>query len=160
MSAPTTTISEIKLVEQLFLDLPIQQVLHSRRGTEFTEPWTSMYVDAIRDARYGDAVWARYHIYGDVEDGIVGGSGGKTVREVIKEDALSYRVNAPEEYFQALAFYAGTSGADGRADVIEVIANLDEEEVAELRAKEETERKKEERAEEAERGTQVRCCCM
>ncbi|RHZ49510.1 uncharacterized protein CDV56_106561 [Aspergillus thermomutatus] len=132
-------ISETKPVEQLFLDLPIQQVLNPSPGTKFIEPWTSLYVDAIRDARFGDAVWARYHIYGDVENGIVGGSNNMTVLDVIKEDALLYRVNEPEEYFKALFFYAKTSGADGHADVIEVITNLDEREIAEFKAKEEAE---------------------
>ncbi|KAF7118134.1 hypothetical protein CNMCM5793_007527 [Aspergillus hiratsukae] len=133
-------ISETKPVEQLFLDIPIQQVLNPSEGTKVIEPWTSMYVDAIRDARFGDAVWSRYHIYGDVENGIVSGSNNMTVLDVIKEDALSYRVNEPEEYFKALLFYAKTSSADGHADVIEVITNLDEREIAEFKATEEAER--------------------
>ncbi|KKK25384.1 hypothetical protein P175DRAFT_0497886 [Aspergillus ochraceoroseus IBT 24754] len=129
--------SETRPVEQLFLEFPIQLVLNPRPGTQFLEPWASMYVDAIRDTRFGDAVWARYHISGDVENGIVGGSNGMTVLDVIKEDALSYRVNEPEEYFKALLFYANTSSADGHADVIEVITHLDEGEIAEFKAKEE-----------------------
>ncbi|KAL2808837.1 hypothetical protein BJX63DRAFT_407676 [Aspergillus granulosus] len=130
--SPTT------LVEQLFLDLPIQQVLHD---TTFVEPWKSMYVDAIRDGRFGDAVWARYHIYGDVViiPGVDDPAYNMTTIEVIKEDALGYRVNAPEEYFKALAFYSTTSAADGHTDVIEVIANLSEEEIAEFKAKQEAE---------------------
>jgi hypothetical protein len=129
----TQNISETKPVEQLFLDLPIQQVLNPNPGTNFIEPWKSMYVDAIRDARFGDAVWARYHIYGDVENGINSGSNNMTVLDVIKDDALSYRVKEPEESFKALLFYANTSGADGHADVIEVITNLDEREIAEFK---------------------------
>ncbi|KAF7184825.1 hypothetical protein CNMCM7691_006694 [Aspergillus felis] len=125
--------------EQLFLDLSIQHVLNPSPGTKFIEPWKGMYVDAIRDARFGDDVWARYHIYGDVKNGIVGGSNNMTLLDVIEEDALSYRVNEPEEYFKALLFYAKTSGADGHADVIEVITNLDEREIAEFKAKEEGE---------------------
>ncbi|GIK06704.1 hypothetical protein Aspvir_002354 [Aspergillus viridinutans] len=133
-------ISETRPVEQLFLDLPIQEVLHPSPGETFSEPWTSIYVDAIRDTRWGDAVWARYHMYGEVdgETGIVAGSNNMTVLEVIKEDALGYRVNDPEIYFQALLFYA-TSSADGHADVIELIANLDEREIAEFKAREEAE---------------------
>ncbi|KAE8149526.1 hypothetical protein BDV25DRAFT_156134 [Aspergillus avenaceus] len=133
------SISETSPVEQLFLDLPIQEVLHPRRGQTFIEPWTHMYVDAIRDTRLGDAVWARYHIYGDVDNGIVGGSNNMTVLDVIKEDALSYRVNAPEEYFEALSIYSKTSGADGHLDVLKVITNLDEREIAEFKAREEAE---------------------
>ncbi|KAL2809741.1 hypothetical protein BJX63DRAFT_434908 [Aspergillus granulosus] len=128
-------ISTTEIVEQLFLDLPIQQVLHDRA---FVEPWKSMYVDAIRDGRFGDAVWARYHIYGDVEvmPGIDDPAYNMTALEAIKEDALGYRANEPEEYFKALAFYSTTSAADGHADVIEIITNLSEEEIAEFRAKE------------------------
>jgi hypothetical protein len=55
------------------------------------------------------------------------------VLDVIKEEALSYRVKEPEESFKALLFYANTSGADGHADVIEVITNLDEREIAEFK---------------------------
>ncbi|EAW15645.1 uncharacterized protein NFIA_049860 [Aspergillus fischeri NRRL 181] len=132
-------ILETKPAEQLFLDVPIQQVLYPSPGVNFIEPWVSMYVDAIRDARFGDAVWARYHIYGDVENGIVGGSNNMTALDVIKEDALSYRVNEPEEYFKALSFYAKTSSADGHADVIKVITNLDEREITEFKAKQEAE---------------------
>lgn len=118
-------IPETKPVEQLFLDLPIQDVLSNTAGMPVVEPWASMYVDGIRDGRYGDAVWARYHITGDgdEENGIGAGSGNKTALETIKEDALEYRENDPEEYAKALAFYAKTSSADGHADVVEIIRN-------------------------------------
>ncbi|KAL2786955.1 hypothetical protein BJX66DRAFT_341644 [Aspergillus keveii] len=133
------------LVEQLFLDFSIQNVLTDTRN--FVEPWKTMYVDAIQDGRYGDAIWARYHIYGDPEpmpcDCGNDHASRKTVMEEIKEDALGYRVNDPEEYFQALDFYARTSDADGHVDVIEVIANLNEEDIAEFKAKEEEEREDE-----------------
>ncbi|PKX89317.1 uncharacterized protein P174DRAFT_454991 [Aspergillus novofumigatus IBT 16806] len=74
-----------------------------------------MYIDAISDARFGGAVQARYHIYGDVENGIVSGSNNMTVLDVldvIKEDALSCRA----------------------------LTNLDEREIAEFKAKVEAER--------------------
>lgn len=135
----SANIPETKPVEQLFLDLPIQKVLNKNAGMQVVEPWASMYVDAIRDGRFGDAVWARYHISGDVENGIVGGSNNMTVLDVIKEDALEYRVNEPEEYAKALSFYAKASSADGRADVIEIISNLAERDIAQMRAKIEAE---------------------
>ncbi|OJK04726.1 hypothetical protein ASPACDRAFT_74297 [Aspergillus aculeatus ATCC 16872] len=122
---------EDRLPEQLFLDYSIRDIQEDRLGTA-NDPWAPVYLDAIRDGRYGDAVWARYHIGGDVENGIVGGSGGMTVLEVIKEEALSYRVSYPEEYFKAVAFYRGTSENDGRADVLAVICILDEREIAEM----------------------------
>ncbi|KAL3482767.1 hypothetical protein BJX62DRAFT_221209 [Aspergillus germanicus] len=142
-------ISPTALVEQLFLDFSIQDVLTDTR--RFVEPWKTMYVDAIQDSRYGDAIWARYHIYDDPEpmpcDRGHDHASRKTVMEEIKEDALGYRVNDPEEYFQALAFYAGTSDADGHVDVIEVITNLSEEDIAEFKAKEQEEQEVEEGSE-------------
>ncbi|KAL4874311.1 hypothetical protein BJY04DRAFT_204096 [Aspergillus karnatakaensis] len=126
----TLTISPTSLPEQLFLDLSNQEVHDSR--SQFKEPWKIMYVDAIHDRRLGDAVWARYHIYGEQEYCPGDPAINRTVQEQIKEDALGYRVNAPGEYFQALLFYAATSAADGHADVLGIIANLSEEEIAEF----------------------------
>lgn len=118
-------LSENKIVEQLFLDYSIRDILEKRRGLQPEEPWASMYVDAIRERRFGDAIWARYHLDGDVENGIIGGSNNMTVLDVIKEDALSYKTHEPEEYFKALSLYANTSKADGHANVLEIISNLD-----------------------------------
>ncbi|CEN61077.1 hypothetical protein ASPCAL07743 [Aspergillus calidoustus] len=136
-------ISPTSLVEQLFLDLSIQEVLTDT--TNFVEPWKGMYIDAINDGRYGDAIWARYHIYGDPEPMpcACNPASQMTAMEQIKEDALAYRVNDPDIYFEALLFYATTSAADGHVDVIEVIANLSEEDIAEFKAKEEEEREDE-----------------
>ncbi|KAF3384740.1 hypothetical protein F1880_001710 [Penicillium rolfsii] len=39
----------------------------------------------------------------DVENDIIDSSSNKTVLEVIKEGALSYRVSSPEEYFKGIA---------------------------------------------------------
>ncbi|KAJ5906183.1 uncharacterized protein N7473_003099 [Penicillium subrubescens] len=82
-------------VEQLFLDLPIQHVIDNKAGMPAT-----LYVNAIREQRFGDAIWVRYNIARDVEDGIkvrddIPGNTNQTVLEVIKEDALNYRVIAP-----------------------------------------------------------------
>ncbi|KAI5463653.1 hypothetical protein BGZ63DRAFT_381987 [Mariannaea sp. PMI_226] len=81
-----------------------------------------MYVDAILDNRLGDAVWARYHIDGGVQNGIIDGS-NQTVLESIEEYAIGYRVNSPEQYFEALPFYEKTSTKDGHPDVTELILN-------------------------------------
>jgi hypothetical protein len=92
------TISPTSLVEQLFLDLSIQEVLTDT--SNFVDPWKGMYVDAINDGRYGDAIWARYHIYGEPEpmpcDCGHDPARKMTVMEEIKEDALAYRVNDPD----------------------------------------------------------------
>ncbi|RSL79433.1 hypothetical protein CDV31_017208 [Fusarium ambrosium] len=123
--------SESKLVEQLFLDYSIQDVLNPQNGLQVVEPWAGMYIQAIRDGRYGDAVWARYHIEGDVHDGIIGDT-NTTVLEMIEEDATEYRVNAPEQYAEALAFYEKTSSADEHANVTEIISRVGHENIADL----------------------------
>jgi hypothetical protein len=129
-----SNVPEDQLTEQLFLDYSICDIQQGRFGSA-NDPWAPLYVDAIRDGRYGDAVWARYHIGADVENDIVDGSSNMTVLEVIKEDALSYRVSSPEECFKAVSFYFGTSKTDGHADVLDIICNLDEREIAEMEAK-------------------------
>ncbi|KAJ5913563.1 hypothetical protein N7504_002446 [Penicillium tannophilum] len=143
-----------RLVEQLFLDYPIQAVLNKSRRFKAVEPWASLYVNAIREERFGDAIWARYHICGDVENGIVRGSDNMTVLEVIKEDALGYRVGDPEGYAEALLFYAKSSSADGHADLLELIANLPESDISRVQAEyeieQEEQRQAEREAEEAE----------
>lgn len=40
------------LVEQLFLDLPVDNVVQRADGLQLVEPWASQYVDAINTARY------------------------------------------------------------------------------------------------------------
>ncbi|KAJ5949990.1 hypothetical protein N7454_001574 [Penicillium verhagenii] len=117
-------IPENRPVEQLFLDYSIQDVLEKRGGLQPAEPWASIYLDAIRNGRFGDAIWARYHLHGDVENGIVGGSNNMTVLELIKEDALSYWESEPEEYLKALDLYSNTSMADGHTNVLEVIRSV------------------------------------
>ncbi|KPM41815.1 hypothetical protein AK830_g4753 [Neonectria ditissima] len=115
------SISYTTLVEQLFLDITLNDVINKTSVLPVVEPWATMYVDAILDSRFGDAVWARYHIDGEVHNGTIDGSPGLTVLESIKEDAIGYRVNAPEQYFEARPFYEGTSRTDGHPDVIEII---------------------------------------
>lgn len=118
------TVSTIDInhsVEPLFLEFSIQEVLTNTSWIPVVEPWASQYVSAIRDGRYGDAVWARYHIAGDVHDGIVAGTTNMTVLQSIEEDALGYKLNDPEDYAKAQQFYTQTSDHDGHKDVIEVI---------------------------------------
>ncbi|RSL74960.1 hypothetical protein CEP52_017886, partial [Fusarium oligoseptatum] len=61
---------ESEAIEPLFLEFSIQEVLTNNSWIPVVEPWASQYVSAVRDGRYGDAVWARYHIAGDVHNGI------------------------------------------------------------------------------------------
>ncbi|OOQ89665.1 hypothetical protein PEBR_07421 [Penicillium brasilianum] len=127
--------SDTKLVEQLFLDFSVQEVVQNEtNGFPVVEPWATEYVNAIRDGRYGDAVWARYHIAGDVHSGIIDGT-DRTVLEMIEEDALGYKVDDPEVYDEALSFYANTNPADGHPEVIEIILRIGDKNVDTLRAR-------------------------
>lgn len=123
-------ISYSELVEQLFLDISLNDVLNRTSAIPVVEPWATMYVDSILDSRFGDAVWARYHIAGSVHDGRLD-DGRITVLESIKEDAIDYRVNAPEQYFQALPLYRRTSSEDGHPDVIQIILDAAFEDIPE-----------------------------
>ncbi|KAH7125823.1 hypothetical protein EDB81DRAFT_201278 [Dactylonectria macrodidyma] len=112
------------LVEQLFLDISLNDVLNKTSGLSLVEPWAGMYVDAVLDSRYGDAVWARYQIEGNVQNGIIDGS-NLTVLESIEEDAMGYKVGAPEQYAEAQLLYADTNTTDGHPEVIEIILRDD-----------------------------------
>lgn len=108
-------------IEQLFLEFPIHRILNNTAGVPLAEPWATNYVDAIRDCRFGDAVWARYHIEGDVsEGGIIPGT-DLTALESIKEDAREASVGSPGVYAKAVLLYSNTSHQDGHMDVIEII---------------------------------------
>ncbi|KAJ5893240.1 hypothetical protein N7495_004931 [Penicillium taxi] len=98
-----------------------------------TAQMASLYIKSINEKRFGDAIWARYHIYGDMEDGIVGGSNNMTVLDTIEEDAREYRVSEPELYAEALSFYVQTSSQDTHiADVLDLIRHICQEDVTEL----------------------------
>ncbi|KAF3395951.1 hypothetical protein F1880_006835 [Penicillium rolfsii] len=134
---------DTKVVEQLFLEFTVRQVLENdTNGFPVVQPWASQYVSAIREGRYGDAVWARYHIAGDVVDGVIEGS-DKTVLEMIEEDALGYKLGDPEVYAEALSFYAGTSSTDGHPEVIEIFLRIGNQDTTALQAQLEAERRAE-----------------
>jgi len=119
----TASTNETSLVEQLFLDVSIYDVVNSVNGIPSNEPWTSQYVDAVQERRFGDAIWARYHMMGEVTNGIVGDT-NLTVLESIEEDAVGYKTNAPEQFANALSIYAKTSSEDTKQDVLDLISNV------------------------------------
>ncbi|KAE8149527.1 hypothetical protein BDV25DRAFT_125337 [Aspergillus avenaceus] len=130
MSIPSNATSI--LPEQLFLDLHIQDVTDKTTGISVVEPWATKYTESIREKRYGDAIWARYHIGGDVE-GIAGSSMNMTVLDMIAEDAREYRLNDPTLYSEALSLYAQTSSEDSHAaDVLALVRRIGEEDVTQL----------------------------
>ncbi|KAG7410456.1 hypothetical protein Forpe1208_v009717 [Fusarium oxysporum f. sp. rapae] len=100
-----------RLPEQLFLDIPINDVLQNTSMLPLVDPWSSKYVEAIQRKRYGDAIWARFRIEGRVQNGITQDT-NDTILDIIEEDAASYKVNAPVQYTEDVAFYASTSSDD------------------------------------------------
>ncbi|KAI1050408.1 hypothetical protein LB506_001943 [Fusarium annulatum] len=98
---------ETSPVERLFLDRSIHDVL--TRKWPAVEPWATMYVDAIREQRYGDVVWAR-----------LSPSDNMPVLDSIREDADEAKMSEPEFYAKALQFFAKTSPSDGHPEVIQV----------------------------------------
>ncbi|KAL9572178.1 hypothetical protein ACKAV7_003666 [Fusarium commune] len=133
--AAAASASEVEAIEPLFLEFSIQEVLTNTSWIPVVEPWASQYVSAVRDGRYGDAVWARYHIAGDVHDGIVGGTTNMTVLQSIEEDALGYKLNDPEDYAKAQALYAQTSDHDGHKDIIQTLSRIYNQDISHLEAR-------------------------
>ncbi|KAF4450014.1 hypothetical protein F53441_6798 [Fusarium austroafricanum] len=122
-----TETNDMRAVEDIFLDISIHQVYNPIAGT-YVEPWKSMYVDSIRERRYGDAIWARVCIEGEVEDGIIrsiGPNNDMTVLDDIKDTALEAKSGDPEWYREAIQFYKNTSSKDGHPEIIELIFEVD-----------------------------------
>ncbi|CCT70836.1 uncharacterized protein FFUJ_09146 [Fusarium fujikuroi IMI 58289] len=114
-------------VEELFLDISIHEVLTQTMVT-FVEPWKTIYIDSIRERRYGDAIWARYCIEGGVEDGLIIGQGPNpdiAVLDQIREDAVEAKTNEPGLYTEALELYRMTSSTDGHPEVLKIIFDTD-----------------------------------
>ncbi|OJJ68413.1 hypothetical protein ASPBRDRAFT_46607 [Aspergillus brasiliensis CBS 101740] len=117
------------LPEQLFLDIPIADIINKTARIRLVEPWATRYCTAITEKRYGDAIYARYHIDGRAKDGIYtdlrdNGDGRFEVHEtsvfdMIMEDAREVAQGSPELYIEALRFYRESSLDDGRRDIIE-----------------------------------------
>lgn len=120
------------LVEHLFLDYSLYDVINKRWPV--VEPWATMYVDAVHDQRYGDAIWARYHMEGGVENGIIYSPPNPTITvlESLKEDAIGYKISDPDWYAKALLFYAKTNSTDGHPEVIDIIFQADSAEPTEV----------------------------
>lgn len=124
-------LSETAFPESLFLDITIQEAVSKTAVMHVVEPWSTEYVDALREGRYADAIWARYHIGGDVIDGVIPGSrlpGGPdiTVLESIEEDAMEYWESDKEGYAVALAFYTQTADLNEHQEVIDLLVRCGE----------------------------------
>jgi hypothetical protein len=120
---------ESSLPEQLFLDLPVADIINKTARIRMVEPWTSRYCIAIAEKRYGDAIYARYHIDGRAKDGLYtdlrdNGEGPfelheSSVYDMIMEDAREAAQGSPGHYRDALLFYSKSSPNDNRRDIIE-----------------------------------------
>ncbi|XRM38786.1 hypothetical protein ABZX51_002182 [Aspergillus tubingensis] len=121
------------LPEQLFLDLPVAEVLN-RTAWDLVEPWATEYCTAIAEQRYGDAIYARYSIYGDTKDGVLtlwdcADEGpyrerNITVYKQIMKDARGYYDGYQNLYQEALEFYSSNSPNDSRRDIIEALNHV------------------------------------
>ncbi|KAJ4268312.1 hypothetical protein NW762_002375 [Fusarium torreyae] len=121
------SLSDAEPPEGLFLDISVQGVLHDV-GIPAVEPWGTSYIDAVHDKRFDDAIWARYHIFGNVIDGMIE---KLTVLESIAEDAMRYKKFAPEDYAMAVAFYKDMmNSADTHPEVIEIILHIDKQDLS------------------------------
>ncbi|TXC10546.1 hypothetical protein FocTR4_00005957, partial [Fusarium oxysporum f. sp. cubense] len=119
--------------ETLSLDISVQRVF-AGTGPDPVEPWATSYVNAVRDGRFGDAIWARYHIFGNVVDGK--SEYGSTVIDNVEEEAVRYKKRACREWANTVAFYKETSSADIHPEVIEIILQVDKKDVSRIQASE------------------------
>ncbi|KAM0306795.1 hypothetical protein HYE67_002790 [Fusarium culmorum] len=120
---PATSADDTEPDEPLFLDIPIADIANAAEDLKLVEPWTSRYVAAIHEKRFGDALWARYHIFGEIINGTFEDT-NVTVLDRIEEDAIEYKVNEPELFSHALSFYANTSSNDTHTEILDLLANV------------------------------------
>ncbi|KAH7229617.1 hypothetical protein BKA60DRAFT_552124 [Fusarium oxysporum] len=114
--------------EYLFLDIHMKQVLE-QDGIQVEEPWGRLYINAIHEGRFEDAIWGRYHMLGDVEDGKVEGE-DMIMAESIKQDAIGYKQHDREDFDKAVSFYKEhMNSGDGHPEVLEIIFGVDREDV-------------------------------
>ncbi|KAJ5998613.1 hypothetical protein N7451_006423 [Penicillium sp. IBT 35674x] len=118
--------SEEKPPEPLFLEFRISDVLDSNKRTPRAEPWISRYCTAISEKRYGDAIFARYHMDGRAKDGIYTDTRDDScetyqisVFDLIMKDAREFARDCPDLYQKALKLYSTTSPNDAHLDIIE-----------------------------------------
>lgn len=106
------------IVQQLFLDIPIDHMLNlhlSLENAQLDKPWADEYVNAFFESRLGNAIWARYQMFGDLKDGLI--DGDWTIIESITEDAVGHKHTAPNDHAAIMPLYEQLSSADGHAEV-------------------------------------------
>ncbi|KAJ4256814.1 hypothetical protein NW762_008910 [Fusarium torreyae] len=137
MTNASISLSDARPVEILFLDIPVSDVVQRADYIQVFEPWATQYVDAIHEGRFGDAIWARYHMMGGVKsDGKLEGA-DITVTESITEDAVAYKQGYPEDYAKAVSlFQEYLSQSDGHLDILEIVFRIGREDVSGIRVPE------------------------
>lgn len=121
-------IRDTDIAESLFLDISVDRVVRRDRLGNLDESFAQQYIDAVRDGRLGDAIWARYQMFQGFTDGICE---GRTVMELIEEDAVAYKRNEPEAFSDAVSFYrARMNSADGHVDIIDIIFRVDQQDIS------------------------------
>ncbi|KAF4342145.1 hypothetical protein FBEOM_3878 [Fusarium beomiforme] len=108
----------------LFLDIPISQVLAAPPEWGFVEPWAGNYVAALQEERYGDAIWARYQMFGNTSNGTYLDYPGWTVREALELDAIGYRLHERDNWKYALTVYAKSSKNDTHSDILDLMTDI------------------------------------
>ncbi|KAM0549560.1 hypothetical protein ACHAPJ_009376 [Fusarium lateritium] len=130
MTNTSLSLSDAQPVEILFLDIPVSDVVQRAEYMQLVEPWATLYVDAIHEERFGDAIWARYHMFGGIEDGKLEGS-GMTVVESITQDAVAYKQHNLEDYEKTVSvFQESSSQSDGHSDILEIVFRIYREDVS------------------------------
>jgi len=121
-----TAVSNLSITqppEQLFLDIAPASILNGTSGARISEPWATLYCNAISEHRFGNAIFARYSIDGRSANGVFHGT-DHTVEQEILLDAAGYYKGYPEIYAEALSFYLSNSDKDTRSDIIEFIRQV------------------------------------
>ncbi|KAG5752339.1 hypothetical protein H9Q69_013765 [Fusarium xylarioides] len=107
----------------LFLDLSISEAQSKRHEWGLVEPWISDYISALEDNRYGDAIWARYQMFGGTANGTHLEYPQWTVRDAIEEDAIGYRLRERHIWKHAMAFYANSS-KNTQSDILDLMFDV------------------------------------
>ncbi|GAQ35621.1 hypothetical protein AtubIFM56815_002842 [Aspergillus tubingensis] len=109
--------------DELFLDLDVDQVANGTAGSWIQAPWGESYVSAVRESRYGDAVWARYHMDGRAVGNIIEADNTTVTKELL-DDATGYRLGNTELYNQVATRYNTTSSNDGHRELVDIIIGV------------------------------------
>lgn len=119
--------------EELFLDIAVSDILNGREGLQVFEPWATRYINAVYEKKFGEAIWARYHMMGDVHNNVVDGT-NLTVLDSIREDAMEYKANSLEDFHEAVNFYnnPGIRATDAHTDILDIISEVNHQDVSHL----------------------------